>query len=274
MLLKKTKLKTKELLNIHNMNTKTWRLADKKAVITGGTKGIGFSTATEFLSLGAAVIIVARNEEDVNTVVSNWNKEGFEAYGIAADTSTIEGRNKLFKSVKEKWQAVDVLVNNVGTNIRKQFNDYSSEEYQHIFNVNIFSTMEVTKMFFPLIQNSGNASIINVASIAGMLDAETGIPYGITKAAEIQLTKGLANEWAKHGIRVNTVSPWFTRTPLTAPLFDNPELMEKVLRRTPLNRVAGPEEMADVIAFLAMDKSSYITGQNIAVDGGMTVKAF
>lgn len=253
---------------------KSWNLTNKKAIITGGTKGIGFATASEFLSLGAIVMIVARNEKEVNNTVSEWNEEGFEAYGVAADTSTIEGRNKLFKSVKDKWQTVDVLVNNVGTNIRKSFNDYTAEEYQQVFNVNIFSTIEITRMMFPMLQASGNASIINVASIAGMLDAETGLPYGMTKAAEIQLTKGLANEWAKHGIRVNTVSPWFTRTPLTVPLFENAALMEKVLKRTPLNRVAEPEEMAAAIAFLAMDKSSYITGQNIAVDGGMTVKAF
>lgn len=253
---------------------KAWTLKNKKAVITGGTKGIGFATAEEFLSLGAAVMIVARNQDEVDNAVSKWNGKGFEAYGVVADTSTVEGRIKLLATVKEKWDAIDVLVNNVGTNIRKQFNDYKTAEYQQVFTVNIFSTIEVTKMFFPLLQTSGNASIINVASIAGMLDAETGIPYGMTKAAEIQLTKGLANEWAKHGIRVNAVSPWFTRTPLTASLFDNPELMEKVLRRTPLNRAAESDEMASAIAFLAMDKSSYITGQNIAVDGGMTVKAF
>lgn len=253
---------------------KSWDLKNKKAVITGGTKGIGYATATEFLSLGAAVLIVARNEEEVNATISKWNEEGLQAYGMAADTSTVEGRIRLLEIVKEKWDAIDILVNNVGTNIRKQFNDYTTIEYQKVFNVNIYSTIEVTKMFFPLLQNSGNASIINVASIAGMLDAETGIPYGMTKAAEIQLTKGLANEWAKYGIRVNAVSPWFTRTPLTEPLFDNPELMESVLRRTPLNRAATADEMASVIAFLAMDKSSYITGQNIAVDGGMTVKAF
>jgi tropinone reductase I len=193
---------------------------------------------------------------------------------VAADTSTVEGRIKLLETVKEKWDSIDVLVNNVGTNIRKQFNDYTTTEYQQVFNVNIYSTIEVTKMFFSLLQKSGNASIINVASIAGMLDAETGLHYGMTKAAEIQLTKGLANEWAKYGIRVNAVSPWFTRTPLTEPLFNNPELMERVLRRTPLTRAAEADEMASVIAFLAMDKSSYITGQNIVVDGGMTVKAF
>ena len=253
---------------------KSWNLKNKKAVITGGTKGIGYATATEFLSLGAAVMIVARNEAEVKTAVSNWNKEGFEAYGVAADVSTSDGRNKLLNAVKEKWETVDVLVNNVGTNIRKQFNDYTTEEYQQVFNVNIFSTIEVTKLFFSLLQKSGNASIVNVASIAGMLDAETGIPYGMTKAAEIQLTKGLANEWAKYGIRVNTVSPWFTQTPLTAILFQNAELIERVLSRTPLNRVAEPQEMAALVAFLAMDKSSYITGQNIALDGGMTVKAF
>ena len=253
---------------------KNWNLNNKKALITGGTKGIGYATAEEFLSLGAMVIIVARNENEVNSTVSKWNEKGLDAYGVAADISTDEGRLKLFKSVREKWEDVDILVNNVGTNIRKQFNDYTTSEYQQVFNVNTFSTIEITKMFFPLLQISGNATIINVASVAGMLDAETGIPYGMTKAAEIQLTKGLANEWAKYGIRVNTVSPWFTRTPLTAPLFDNPQLMERVLKRTPLNRAAEAEEIANVIAFLAMDKSSYITGQNIAVDGGMTVKAF
>jgi tropinone reductase I len=253
---------------------KSWTLKDKKAIITGGTKGIGFATATEFLSLGAAVMIVARNETEINTTVSNWNKQGFDAYGVAADISTVEGREYLLKTVIEKWETIDVLVNNVGINIRKSFNDYTIAEYQQIFNVNVFSTIEVTKMFFPLLQTANNASIINVASIAGMLDAETGIPYGMTKAAEIQLTKGLANEWAKYGIRVNTVSPWFTRTPLTEPLFKNSELMDKVFKRTPLNRAAEAEEMANVISFLAMDKSSYITGQNIVVDGGMTVKAF
>jgi tropinone reductase I len=253
---------------------KAWNLNNKKAVITGGTKGIGFATAEELLSLGSAVMIAARNEEEVNAVVANWSEKGFEAYGVAADTATANGRGKLLKAVTDRWEKIDVLVNNVGTNIRKQLSDYTIEEYQQIFNVNIFSTIETTRMFFSLLQASGNASIINIASIAGMLDAETGIPYGMTKAAEIQLTKGLANEWAKYGIRVNTVSPWFTRTPLTAPLFQNAALMESVLKRTPLNRVAEPAEMAAAIAFLAMDKSSYITGQNIAADGGMTVKAF
>lgn len=253
---------------------KSWNLNNKKAIITGGTKGIGFATAEEFLLLGASVMIIARNEEEVNEAVRKWHEKGLKAYGVAADISINEGRIKILEAVKEKWQYIDILVNNVGTNIRKAFSDYSAEEYRHIFNVNIFSTIEITRMLFPLLQASGNASIINVASVAGILDAETGLPYGMTKAAEIQLTKGLANDWAKHGIRVNTVSPWFTRTPLTAPLFHHTDLMEKILKRTPLNRVAEPEEIAAVIAFLGMDKSSYINGQNIAVDGGMTVKAF
>ncbi len=253
---------------------KAWNLKNKKAIVTGGTKGIGYAAASELLSLGAAVMIVARNEYDVSSTVTQCNQEGLDAYGIAADISLVDGRKKLLAAIKNKWDSVDVLVNNVGINIRKTFNDYQPEEYYRLFEVNLFSTIEITRMIFPFLEKTGNASIINIGSVAGMLDAETGIPYGMTKAAEIQLTKGLANEWAKHAIRVNTVSPWFTRTPLTAALFDNAELMEKVLRRTPLKRVAEAEEMASVIAFLAMDKSSYITGQNIAVDGGMTVKAF
>jgi tropinone reductase I len=253
---------------------KSWDLQNKKAVITGGTKGIGFATANEFLTLGAQVLIVARNEAEVISTVNNWKNFGLKAFGVAADISTIDGRTKLLQLIEEKWQSIDILVNNVGTNLRKPFNDYTAEEYEQIFITNVFSTMEVSKMLFPYLKAAGNAAVVNVSSVAGLLDAETGIPYGMTKAAEIQLTKGLANEWAKYGIRVNAVAPWFTRTLLTAPLFSNPELMDKVLKRTPLNRVAEPEEMASVIAFLAMDKSSYITGQNIVVDGGMTVKAF
>ena len=111
-----------------------------------------------------------------------------------------------------------------------------------------------------------------MASVAGSFDVQTGPPYGMTKAAIIQLTRNLAAEWAPFHIRVNSISPWYIQTPLTESLLTQPERLEKILARTPMNRIGQPEEVAGLAAFLAMDKASYITGQDIMVDGGMSVK--
>jgi len=140
------------------------------------------------------------------------------------------------------------------------------------FEVNLFSLTEITRQFFPLLKESGNASVVNIASVAGTFDLQTGPPYGMTKAAIIQLSRHLAAEWAPFHIRVNTVSPWYIETPLTEAVLSQPDRLEKILARTPMSRVGQPEEVASIVAFLAMDKASYITGQNIMVDGGMSVK--
>jgi tropinone reductase I len=163
-------------------------------------------------------------------------------------------------------------VNNVGTNVRKKFVDYTEEEYRKLFETNLFSLTEITRLSYDLLKNSGSASVINLASVAGTFDVQSGPPYGMTKAAIIQLTRHLAVEWAAAGIRVNSISPWYIQTPLTETVLAQPERLQKILDRTPMNRVGQPEEVASLAAFLAMDLSSYITGQNIMVDGGMSAK--
>lgn len=250
-----------------------WHLKSKRALITGATKGIGRAIAEEFLSLGAEILIVARNEKEVNDAITEWQKQGHKAFGCIADVAKGEDRQKVMATVKDVFgDRLDILVNNVGTNIRKQLVDYQEDEYRHIFEVNLFSVVEMCRLCYPFLKNGVGANVVNVASVAGFLDVLSGPPYGMTKAAEIQLTRHLAVEWASVGIRVNAVSPWYTATPLTVPVLTNPERLEHIIKRTPLSRVAEPEEMASVVAFLAMDKASYITGQNISVDGGMSVK--
>jgi NAD(P)-dependent dehydrogenase (short-subunit alcohol dehydrogenase family) len=132
--------------------------------------------------------------------------------------------------------------------------------------------VEILRLSHLLLKSSGHASVINIASVAGTFDVQTGPPYGMTKAAIIQLTKNLAAEWAPDNIRVNTVSPWCIETPLTEAVLSQPDRLQKIVNRTPLNRVGKPEEVASLVAYLAMEKASYITGQNIMVDGGMSVK--
>ena len=241
-----------------------WNLKDKKALITGGTKGIGLAITQEFLQLGAEVLVIAR---DTSSLLPHDRLHSLQ--GDWSDTSL---RTSAIEFAAKKWAKLDVLVNNIGTNIRKKFIDYSEEEYRMLFEVNLFSLTDVTQKAYPLLKKSGNASVINIASVAGTFDVQSGPPYGMTKAAIIQLTRHLAAEWAPDHIRVNAVSPWYIRTPLTATVLSQPDRLEKILARTPMNRVGQPEEVAGIVSFLAMNNSSYITGQNIMVDGGMSVK--
>lgn len=251
-----------------------WTLTNKKAIVTGATKGIGKAIAEKFLLFGAEVLIVARNNNDIRLLLEEWQQKGYKVKGVAADVSTTEGRETLFNTALKLWDSLDILVNNVGTNIRKTINDYTQEEYDKIINTNLHSTVAICRGLFPMLKKSGNASIINIASVAGITFMRTGIPYGMTKAALVQLGKGLSCEWAADNIRVNTIAPWYIDTPLVETVLSNKEYLAEVINRTPMKRIGRPEEVADLATFLAMPASSYITGQCIAVDGGFSVYGF
>ncbi len=247
-----------------------WSLKNKKAVITGGSKGIGKAVVAEFLELGAAVAFTARDAREVELVTSYFSKQGHTVHGFVADVTSKEHRHTLFNWIKEQWGKLDILVNNAGINIRKPSNEYVVEEYRKVIEIDLIAPFELSQELYPLLKNSGNAAIINVASVAGIMDARTGAPYGMSKSGLIQLTRNLASEWSGSGIRVNAVSPWFTQTPATAAVLSDPEKSHRIISRTPLGRVASGEEIAAAIAFLAMDKASFITGHNLVVDGGAT----
>lgn len=252
--------------------TNRWSLTGRRALVTGGTKGIGWAVAEELLALGAEVLIVARNADDVAAAVAEWAGRGLPATGLAADVSTPAGREAILTQLQAGGPALDILVNNVGTNLRKAFADYTPAEYERLFAVNLFSVIELCRAAHPLLRAAGGASVVNVGSVAGRLDVGTGAYYSLTKAAEEQLGRNLAVEWAPDGIRVNTVAPWFIRTPLTEGLLAQPEFMAKLLTRTPLARVGEPAEIAAAVAFLCLPGASYITGQCLLVDGGLSAK--
>ncbi len=240
-----------------------WSLHGKKAIITGGTKGIGKAIVDEFVALGAEVLAVAR---DLSLVEKNPKAQYLEG-----DVTDPVFRQQLIYAANSTWGMVHILVNNVGTNVRKKFTEYAEEEYRKLFETNLFAMMALTQSAYELLKKSGNGSVINIASVAGSIDVQSGPPYGMTKAAIIQFSRHLAVEWAPT-IRVNTVSPWYIQTPLTDPVLSQPDRLERILARTPMGRVGQPHEVAGITAFLAMDHASYITGQNILVDGGMTSK--
>ena len=251
-----------------------WSLKGKTALVTGSTKGIGQATAEELASLGADVFVVARQAGEVEEQVDKIKEGGHKAFGIAADVTQEADRRKILDFVQKTGRGLDILVHNVGTNIRKRMVEYSEQEYQFIFQTNLHSNFALSQLFYPLLKASGDAAVVSVLSVAGLTHLRSGAPYGMTKAALTQLTRNLAVEWAADHIRVNAVAPWYTKTPLVEQLLQDKTYLEAVLSRTPMNRLAEPDEVATVIAFLCMPASSYITGQCLAVDGGFMVNGF
>lgn len=244
----------------------SWNLKNKKALITGGSKGIGLATVEAFLELGASVITVARDRKAMPAQLLD------QVTFLEGDISDPEFRESMSDTVASTWNSLDILVNNAGTNIRKKFEDYPESDYRKLFEVNLFSMMDITQRMLPFLKQSGAGSVINIASVAGSFDVGSGPPYGMTKAAMIQMARHLAVEWAPYHIRVNTISPWYIHTPLTDAVLTQPDRLAKIIQRTPMDRVGQPEEIASLAAFLAMDKASFITGQNIMADGGFSVK--
>jgi len=254
--------------------TTHWNLNNKKALITGATKGIGKAIAEEFLNLGAQVFIVARNEKDVRQTISDWKSKGWKAEGVKGDITNPDDRKNIFDQFEQQLGSLDILVNNVGTNIRKKIMEYSAKEYDFLVKTNMTATFEMCRLAYPLLKQSANASIVNVVSVSGLTHIRTGSPYAMSKAAVIQLTRNLAVDWAEDSIRVNAVAPWYIRTPLAEGVLKDKEYLESVLARTPMKRIGEPEEVASTVAFLCMPAASYITGQCLAVDGGFMVKGF
>lgn len=257
------------------MSNTYWTLDGKKALITGGTKGIGYAIVEQFLQLGAEVFIVARNTTQIDETIKTFRAKGFKIWGKAVDISKgYKSCTDIIREIDTAWGSLDILVNNVGINIRKSAQDYSPNEYAEIMNTNLTSVFELCQLTYPFLKRSKQGNIVNIASISGLVDDASGAPYGMSKAGMIQLSRHLAVEWAKDNIRVNAIAPWYIETELTKSTLENKVKYEAILARTPMRRVGQPGEVAATAAFLCMPAASYITGQCIAVDGGFLVNGF
>ena len=252
------------------MNPSRWRLDGHVALVSGASKGIGYACVRELAALGADVLLVSRDEASLEHAQSELAEEFGERefHTFAADVSETEQRLEVFDWIADLDVELSLLVNNVGANLTKATLEYTADEVRELVETNVLSVFEMSRLAHPHLAEHGNAAIVNIASVSGLTHVRTGSPYGMTKAAIVQLTRNLACEWAEDGIRVNAVAPWYIRTQRTAGPLADPDYLDEVLQRTPMGRIGEPEEVAAAVAFLCMPASSYITGECIAVDGG------
>jgi Tropinone reductase 1 len=252
------------------MTPQRWRLDGQLALVTGGTAGIGRAIARELLGFGARVLVAARDADGLDATRMEL-EEAFpdgEIRTCVADVSDDEQRRELLDWVEDIGDGLNILVNNAGGNITKAANDYTEDEWRGIFETNLFSAFELSRLAYPLLVKHAASAIVNVGSVSGITHVRSGAPYGMTKAAMHQMTRNLACEWAEDGIRVNAVAPWYIRTRRTSGKLADPDYLDDVLLRTPMGRIGEPEEVAAAVAFLCLPASSYVTGECIAVDGG------
>ena len=238
-------------------------LKDKVAVITGGTRGIGFAIAELFLKNGAKVAVLGSRKETVDKALEKLSGDVMGLYPDLTDYSAVEAA---FAEIKAKFGKIDILVNNAGISAREPIEAYDPEAFKGIMDLNVTAVFNGCKAVVPYMKEIGGGSIINTSSMVSKAGQVSGVGYPTSKYAVNGMTVSLARELGKYNIRVNAVAPGVTRTDMVAALPE--EMVARVAAGIPMGRVGEPEEVANAFLFLASDMASYVSGTVLGVDGG------
>lgn len=247
------------------------RLGNRIALVTGAGNGIGRAIVERFAAEGAEVVVSDLDGAAAAAVAEAISARGGKASAFACDVTLGHNVTAMMREVAARHGRLDVLVNNAGINVRSDFRHLSDADWVRIREVNIDGVVRVARDGFELLRASGRGSLINISSIMSHRALRQLAAYSTTKAAVSALTRGLAVEYAPFAIRVNALAPGFVETNITAQVLRVPAIAKALVDRTAMKRLGTPDEIAGAALFLASDDSSYVTGAEIAVDGGMAV---
>ncbi len=247
------------------------RLAGRVAVVTGGNAGIGEAIAQTFAREGAAVVITGRRQDELDRAVHEITRRNGKAIAVAGSVTDDRHAEAVVNEAIQRFGSLDILINNAGVGeFGRRLHELDDETWTRVLDVNLTGVFRMTRAAVPEMLKRGRGSIVNISSIASLV----GIPYlpayAASKGALDALTRAIAIDYAKDGVRCNVVNPGLIATPMAAPLMANPEQLNPILDRYPIRRTGKPEEVADMVLYLASDEAMWVTGGTFTIDGGMT----
>ena len=246
-------------------------LSGKVAMVTGGTRGLGEVAATALAKAGADVAVCGRNTADLDRVTSAMRALGREAEPFVLDVTAKATIHDGVERILGRFGKVDILVNNAGVNHRVPVLEFPEEAWDLVINTNLKGYFLVAQAVVPQMIECGYGKVINMSSILGTVALPNQVTYASSKGGVDQMTKVMALEWAKQGVRVNAIGPTYFETELVAQLRNDPERFNFINERTPMGRWGYPPELEGIVIFLAAPASDFITGQTIYIDGGWTI---
>lgn len=249
-------------------------LTGKVAIVTGAGRGIGRALASGLAEAGADVAVVSRTSLELHDLVAEIEGMGRRACAIEVDLTQSGAAQRVVEETAANLGGLHILINNAGMNIRSKALDVTEEEWDRVVDLDLKGTFFMTQAAGRMMCEQKYGRIVSIASVGGLVALRTGVAYGASKAGVVHMTRVLALEWSKFGVNINAIAPWYFRTPLTEKLLADPEYVKEILDRTPAGRIGNLEDLVGPAIFLSSDAAAYISGQTIAVDGGMSVYGF
>ncbi len=248
------------------------RLSGKVAIVTGGNAGIGEAIAKAFAQEGAAVVITGRRQAELDRVVGDIVKEQGQAIAVAGSVTDDAHVQDTVRRTVQQFGRLDILVNNAGIgDFGKRLHEIDDATWAQVLDVNLTGVFRLTRACLPQMLKQGTGVIVMISSIASLVGLPTLPAYAASKGALDAMTRALAVDYARDGIRCNVVNPGLVDTPMAAPLMSHPEQLAPILAHYPIRRVGNPEDVASLVLYLASDEAAWVTGGTFPVDGGRTI---
>ncbi len=245
-------------------------LTGKRALVTGSSQGIGFALAQGLAHYGAEVVVNGRTAETVDAAVNTLRAADLKAHAALFDVTVQDAVQAGIAKIEAEIGPIDILVNNAGMQFRTPLEDFPADKWELLLKTNVSSVFYVGQAVARFMIGRGEGKIINIASVQSEMARPSIAPYTATKGAVRNLTRGMCADWARYGLQVNAIAPGYFRTPLNQALVDNPEFSTWLEKRTPAGRWGNVEELVGAAVFLAGASSSFVNGQTIHIDGGIT----